>query len=68
MEAADVLGDWAQRMSPSEADRALGLRNGTVSNAIRRGEMRPYRIGDRCIVTPRVLAEWLESRRAAPGG
>lgn len=59
MECQDVLADYAQRMSPSEADHFLGLRNGTVSSAIRRGEIEPYVFDSRCKVTPAMLAEWL---------
>lgn len=63
MDYQDVLDDFARRMTPTEADRMLGLATGTVSAAIRRGEIHPYRFKDsptRAHVTPRMLAEWLE--------
>ena len=62
MEPSDVLSDYGMRMSPSEADAFLHLRHGTVSAAIRRGEIRPYRFPDspkRALVTPAMLAAWL---------
>lgn len=66
MDYETVLADYAQRMTPTEADTFLGRRNGTISSAIKRGEIRPYRFPDaptRAFVTPRILAEWLESCR-----
>lgn len=66
MDHEAVLADYAQRMTPTEADAFLGRRNGTISSAIKRGEIRPYRFPDaptRAFVTPRILAEWLESCR-----
>ena len=57
-----VLADYAQRMSPTEADAFLGRRRGTVSAAIKRGEIDPYRFPDapdRAYVTPAMLAGWL---------
>ena len=63
MDAASILADFAERMTPTEADRFLGVANGTTSAAIRRGEIRPYRFPDaprRAYVTPSMLAEWLQ--------
>ena len=62
MDHDEILNDYAQRMSPSEADAFLHRRHGTVSAAIRRGEIRPYRFHDspnRALVTPAMLAAWL---------
>ena len=63
VDPAQVLADYAQRMCPRDADTFLGVRTGTVSAAIRRKEIRPYRFPDspsRAWVTPAMLAEWLE--------
>ena len=63
MDANAILSDFSERMTPTEADRLLGVANGTVSAAIRRGEIKPYRFPDaptRAHVTPTMLAEWLE--------
>ena len=63
MEANAILADFAERMTPTEADRFLGVANGTVSAAIKRGEIKPYRFPDaptRAHVTPLMLAEWLQ--------
>lgn len=63
MDANAILSDFSERMTPTEADRLLGVANGTVSAAIRRGEIKPYRFPDaptRAHVTPAMLAEWLE--------
>lgn len=53
--------DFDQRMSPSEADRRLGVAKNTVMAAIRRGEIEPLRIPNqkRVYVTPNLLAEWV---------
>lgn len=62
MDHEAILADFAERMSPSVADGFLGVRNGTVSAAIRRREIEPYRFPDspdRAWVTPAMLAEWL---------
>lgn len=62
MDHEAILADFAERMSPSVADGYLGVRNGTVSAAIRRREIEPYRFPDspdRAWVTPAMLAEWL---------
>ena len=71
MDAGAILADYAQRMSPTEADAFLGRKHGTVSAAIKRGEIEPYRFADapdRAYVTPTMLAEWLVSfcRGGAP--
>lgn len=50
-------------MSPTAADRYLGVGTGTIAAAIRRGEIKPYRMHgaeSRPRVTPQMLAEWLE--------
>ena len=63
MDHVAILADYEQRMPPSRADKYLGLKNGTVSAAIRRGEIRPYRFKEspeRAWVTPMMLAEWLQ--------
>lgn len=62
MDADAILADYAQKMSPTEADALLHRKHGTVSNAIKRGEIEPYRFEDapdRAYVTPAMLAEWL---------
>ena len=62
MDATAVLEDYALRMTPTEADGFLGRKHGTVSAAIKRGEIEPYRFPDapgRAFVTPAMLAEWL---------
>lgn len=59
----DTLEDYAQAMTPTQADRLLGVGTGTIAAAIRRGEIEPYRLPSaptRPRVTPRMLAEWLE--------
>lgn len=70
MDHEAVLADYAQRMTPTQADAFLGVREGTVSAAIRRGEIAPYRFPDaptRAWVTPAMLAAWLtEYCRVAP--
>ena len=71
MDHAAILADYAQHMSPTEADAFLGRKHGTVSAAIKRGEISPYRFPDapdRAFVTPSMLAEWLVGfcRKAAP--
>ena len=63
MDHVAILEDYEQRMPPSRADKYLGLKNCTVSAAIRRGEIRPYRFKEspeRAWVTPMMLAEWLQ--------
>lgn len=62
MDYEAVLADYARRMTPTEADAFLSRRNGTVSAAIKRGEIDPYVFPDaptRAFVTPAMLAEWL---------
>lgn len=63
---ADLTAFWTdfdQRMSPSEADRRLGVAKNTVMAAIRRGEIEPLRIPNtkRVYVTPNLLAEWVQA-------
>ncbi len=59
----ETLKEFANSMSTTAADRYLGVGTGTVAAAIRRGEIRPYRMHgaeSRPRVTPQMLAEWLE--------
>lgn len=63
MDHEAILADFEQRMPPSRADKYLGIKNGTIAAAIKRGEIQPYRLScepDRCYVTPMILAEWLD--------
>lgn len=59
----EALDQFNRRMCLTEADRYLKVAAGTVSAAIRRGEIRPLRNPDpevkRCYVTPRILAKWV---------
>lgn len=59
---AAVLCDFAEKMSPTQANKRLHLRNGTIQAAIERGEIKPYRFpgGERVYVTPAMLADWLD--------
>ena len=73
MDHMAILADYAEKMAPSQADKFLHLQNGTIANAIRRGEIRPYRFPDaksKCYVTPMILAEWMtefcRDKREAP--
>lgn len=58
-----VLDQFHQRMGLIEADRYLKVHIGTVSAAVRRGEIKPLRNPDpdskHCFVTPRILAQWV---------
>lgn len=59
-----TLAEYRAGMTPTQADRFLHVGTGTVAAAIRRGEIRPYRMHgaeSRPRVTPQMLAEWLES-------
>ena len=60
-DSAAFWTDFNQRMSPTEADRALGVAKNTVMAAIRRGEIKPLRLPNkkRVFVTPNILAEWV---------
>lgn len=56
---AEIYADLLQKMSPVAADKALGLKEGTVAAAIRRNEIKPYKFSQsRVYVTPCMLAEW----------
>lgn len=56
---AEIYADLLQKMPPSAADKALGLKDGTVAAAIRRNEIKPYKFSaSRVYVTPCMLAEW----------
>lgn len=73
LDADAIIADYRQRMAPTEADAFLNVRSGTVSAAIRRGEIEPYRFAGAtrtCYVTPAILAEWLAThcRGKAPEG
>ena len=67
---ADLAMSWEETvaaykaaMSPTQCDRYLGVGTGTIAAAIRRGEIKPYRMHgaeSRPRVTPQMLAEWLE--------
>jgi len=59
---AAVLCDFAEKMSPTQANKRMHLRNGTIQGAIERGEIKPYRFPgfERVYVTPAMLANWLE--------
>lgn len=59
----ETLKEYEHGMAPSRADRFLHLGTGTIAEAIRRGEIKPYRMHgaeSRPRVTPQMLAEWLE--------
>ena len=63
MDWQTVLKEYESGMAPSKADRFLHLGTGTIAEAIRRGEIKPYRMHgaeSRPRVTPQMLAEWLE--------
>ena len=58
-----TLAEYQESLSPTQADRFLHLGTGTIAAAIRRGEIKPYRMhgaDSRPRVTPQMLAEWLE--------
>lgn len=59
----ETVAAYKAAMSPTAADRFLGVGTGTIAAAIRRGEIKPYRMHgaeSRPRVTPQMLAEWLE--------
>lgn len=59
----ETLKEYERGMAPSRADKFLHLGTGTIAAAIRRGEIKPYRMHgaeSRPRVTPQMLAEWLE--------
>lgn len=63
MDWEETVAAYKAAMSPSRADRYLGVGTGTIAAAIRRGEIKPYRMHgaeSRPRVTPQMLAEWLE--------
>lgn len=63
MDWQKTLDEYASSMSTTEADRYLHVGTGTIATAIRRGEIKPYRMHgaeSRPRVTPQMLAEWLE--------
>lgn len=56
---AEIYNDLQQKMTPAQADKAMGLREGTILAAIRRNEIKPYNFSaSRVYVTPCMLAEW----------
>lgn len=58
-----TLAEYQESLTPTQADRLLHLGTGTIAAAIRRGEIKPYRMHgaeSRPRVTPQMLAEWLE--------
>lgn len=66
---ADVLSNYRARMSPHVADRYLGVRSGTVKGAIERHEIECINVHGTYKVTPKALAEWIEThltQRAEP--
>lgn len=70
MDWEQTLREYSEAMSTTEADRYLHLGTGTIAAAIRRGEIRPYRMHgaeSRPRVTPQMLAEWLETHCRGEG-
>jgi excisionase family DNA binding protein len=57
----ELLSDFCDRMSTSDADSLLGVKSGTVAQAIRRGEIKPYRMpgAEQVRVSRRMLAAWV---------
>lgn len=56
---AAIYNDLLQKMTPSAADEALGVRSGTIAAAIKRNEIEPYQFSERKVyVTPCLIGMW----------
>lgn len=56
---AAIFADLQQKMTPTAADEALGVKAGTIAAAIKRGEIKPYQFSERKVyVTPCLLGIW----------
>lgn len=56
---AAIYSDLLQKMTPTAADEAIGLKSGTIAAAIKREEIEPYKFGERKVyVTPCLIGMW----------
>lgn len=56
---AAIYADLQQKMTPTAADEAIGVKAGTIAAAIRRGEIEPYKFSERkAYVTPCLIGMW----------
>ena len=60
---ADVIADYQQRMTMRDADLYMHVRQGMTRGLIESGLIDYYKINNRYYVTPRFIAQYLESIR-----
>ena len=54
-----IYADLLQKMTPTAADEALGVKAGTIAAAIKRNEIEPYQFSERKVyVTPCLIGMW----------